>query len=105
MPAPGERPTQTLALISEMGRLRHSLAPMRAAPVRLVRAEGRLLVLERSAGAQTVRAYFNAGDQAVGLFDLAPGARLLLAPNDPSATPRAPLPPCAARLFLLHGAW
>ena len=89
---------QTQQLLRALSRIRRELLP---SPLRLLHAEGRFLVLERPAAGMTLRAYLNAGDSTQRVTDLPDNAQLVLSVNDPSASPRSPIPGCAARLFLV----
>lgn len=98
MPSLDAPPNQTQLLLRELGRLRRDLEPIRSGALRLVRAQGRLLVFERRSPRATVRAYLNAGDEAALPTDLPAGATLLLGVNDPQG--QGPLPGSCARVFL-----
>jgi neopullulanase len=101
MPALEPAPSQTHKLMLALAKLRREHPAMRGGELRLVRAQGRLLVVERGAPEATLRAYFNAGDETVFLDDVPAGSELLLPVNDPTAKPASPLPGCSARILAL----
>ncbi len=103
MPPPSGSSTLTQDLLAALTRLRRELEPLRSGALRLVRAQGRMLVLDRSSPELTVRAWLNAGSEAMPLADVPDSARLLLSVNDPAARRDSVLPPGAARLLLLPG--
>lgn len=103
MPSLEAPASQTQGLLRTLARMRRELPALRGPELRRVRAEGRLLILDRVGPEATVRAWLNAGDEALPVGELPDRAQLLLPVNDPFASARSPLPGGAARLFLLPG--
>lgn len=103
MPAFDGPPNQTQALVATLSRMRRELEPLRTGTLRLVRAQYRMLVLDRSSPGLTVRAYLNAGSEAMPLADVPDSAQLLLTVNDPWARRDSALPGGAARLLTVPG--
>ena len=96
---PAGAPNQTQQLLRSLARLRADHLGPGAPELRLVRAQGRLLILERLGPDRAIRAYLNAGDEACAVSDLPERAQLLLAVNDPVASLRSPIPGTAGRIF------
>lgn len=102
-PIEGATPNQTHVLISKLARLRRELEPLRSGALRLVRAQGRMLVFDRVSADLTVRAYLNAGSEAMPVADVPDSAQLLLSVNDSGARRDSVLPGSAARLLTVPG--